>query len=98
MNPPTIEELAKEASDIVWRIMGKGSDKSAYGEWYWKDKPIFDYHITRAIKHAVTAQQQIHLNHPSPDEGGETSVDHLERTIVRALFAWAQLKAGLPKL
>jgi hypothetical protein len=97
-NPPTISEMGEAASEIVWRVMGKGSDKSSYGEWFWKDKPTYDYHITRAIKHAVTAQQQIHLNHPCPDESGENALDHLERAVVRALFAWMQLKKGLPKI
>jgi hypothetical protein len=41
---------------------------------------------------------QIHLNHPQPDHGGETALDHLERAIVRSLFAWAQLKRELPRL
>ena len=97
-NPPTIDEMANAAYHIVWRVMGNGSAKSAYGEWFWKDKPTYDYHITRCIKHAVTAQQQIHLNHPNPDEAGENALDHLERAVVRALFAWMQLKKGLPKL
>jgi len=97
-NPPTIEEMGNAASEIVWRVMGNGSAKSAYGEWFWKDRPVFDYHITRCIKHAVTAQQQIHLNHPNPDESGENALDHLERAVARALFAWMQLKKGLPRL
>ena len=26
MNPPTIEDMGKAAEEIVWRVMGKGSD------------------------------------------------------------------------
>jgi hypothetical protein len=98
MTPPTIGELGEAASEIVWRVMATGSDKSPYGEWFQRDKPTYDYHIQRAIRHNATAQMQIHLNHPQPDHGGETALDHLERAIVRSLFAWAQLKRELPRL
>lgn len=97
-NVPSIAEMSKAVAEITWRIMSNGSAKSAFGEWLYKDKPTYDYHICRAIKHAVTAQQQIHLNEPQPDNNGETAIDHLERTIVRALFAWFQLKRQLPRL
>lgn len=95
---PSIAEMASAAAEITWRIMSNGSAKSSFGEWLYKDKPTYDYHICRAIKHAVTAQQQIHLNEPQPDNNGETAIDHLERTIVRGLFAWFQLKRKLPRL
>ena len=98
MTPPTIGELGEAAAEIVWRVMGKGSQKSAYGEWFQQDKPTYDYHIQRAIRHNATAQMQIHLNTPQPDENGETALDHLERAVVRSLFAWAQLKKELPRL
>lgn len=95
---PSVSELAKHASEITSKILTNGSAKSAFGEWLHTDKPTYDYHICRAIRHAVTAQMQIHLNEPQPDNKGETAIDHLERTIVRALFAWYQLKKGLPRL
>ena len=98
MTPPTIAELGDAASDIVWRVMGKGSGKSRYGEWFTVDKPIHDYHIARAIRHLSTAQMQLHKSVPSPDESGENALDHLERALVRALFAWAQLKKEVPRL
>jgi hypothetical protein len=98
MKPPTIEELGKAAEDIVWRVMGKGSEKSAYGEWFNVDKPVHDYHIGRAMRHLSTAMLQLQKSTPCPDNQGETATDHLERAVVRALFAWAQVKKELPRL
>ena len=98
MKSPTIEELGKAAEDIVWRVMGKGSDKSAYGEWFHVDKPVHDYHIGRAMRHLSTAMLQLQKSTPCPDNQGETATDHLERAVVRALFAWAQVKKELPRL
>jgi len=95
---PSTGELAKAAAEITWRILKNGSAKSAFGEWLERDKPTYDYHLCRAIRHAVTAQMQIHLNEPEPDHNGETAIDHLERAIVRALFAWFQLQRKLPRL
>ena len=98
VTPPTIEELGKAAEDITWRVMGKGSEKSAYGEWFMVDKPIHDYHIGRAMRHLSTAMLQLQKSTPCPDNNGETALDHLERAVVRALFAWAQVKKELPRL
>jgi hypothetical protein len=98
VTPPTIEELGKAAEDIVWRVMGKGSAKSAYGEWFSLDRPIHDYHISRAIRHLATAQMMLHKSTPCPDGEGEDAIDHLERAVVRALFCWAQANKELPRL
>ena len=98
MTPPTIGELGEAAADIVWRVMGKGSDKSAYGEWFHVDKPVHDYHIGRAMRHLSTAMLQLQKSTPCPDNNGETAADHLERALVRALFAWAQIKKEVPRL
>ena len=98
MTPPTIEELGKAAEDITWRVMGKGSNKSAYGFWFNVDRPVHDYHIARAIRHLATAQMMLHKSTPCPDGEGEDAIDHLERAVVRALFCWAQVKKELPRL
>ena len=98
MNPPTIEDMGKAAEEIVWRVMGKGSDKSAYGQWFELDRPIHDYHIGRAMRHLSTAMLQLQKSTPCPDGNGETALDHLERAVVRALFVWAQVKKEVPRL
>ena len=98
MNAPTIQEMGNAAQEIVWRVMGKGSDKSAYGDWLVKDRPTHDYHIARAIRHLATAQMQLHKSTPCPDNNGETSIDHLERALVRSLFVLAQIRKEVPRL
>jgi bacterioferritin-associated ferredoxin len=98
MTPPTIEDMGKAAEEIVWRVMGKGSDKSKYGEWFLVDRPVHDYHIARAIRHLATAMMQLQRSTPCPDGNGETATDHLERAVVRALFVWAQVKKEVPRL
>jgi hypothetical protein len=98
MNAPTIAEMGDEAAAITWRVMGKGSDKSCYGDWLEKDRPTHDYHIARAIRHLATAQMQLHKSTPCPDNNGETSVDHLERALVRSLFVLAQIKKEVSRL
>lgn len=98
MTAPTIAEMGDEAAAIIWRVMGKGSDKSCYGDWLEKDRPTHDYHIARAIRHLATAQMQLHKSTPCPDNNGETSVDHLERALVRSLFVLAQIKKEVSRL
>jgi hypothetical protein len=98
MTAPTIQEMGNAAQEIVWRVMGKGSDKSGYGDWLEKDRPTHDYHIARAIRHLATAQMQLHKSTPCPDVNGETGIDHLERALVRSLFVLAQIKKEVPRL
>ena len=98
MTAPTIAEMGDAAADIVWRVMGKGSEKSAYGDWLEKDRPTHDYHIARAVRHLSTAQMQLHKSTPCPDNNGETSIDHLERALVRSLFVLAQIKKEVTRL
>ena len=98
MTAPTIAEMGDEAAAVTWRVMGKGSDKSAYGDWLLKDRPTHDYHIARAIRHLATAQMQLHKSTPCPDNSGETATDHLERALVRCLFTLAQIKKEVSRL
>jgi hypothetical protein len=98
MTAPSIAEMGDAAGEIIWRVMGKGSEKSGYGDWLEKDRPTHDYHIARAVRHLATAQMQLHKSTPCPDNNGETSVDHLERALVRTLFVLAQIKKEVPRL
>jgi hypothetical protein len=41
---------------------------------------------------------QLHKSTPCPDNNGETSIDHLERALVRTLFVLAQIKKEVPRL
>ena len=92
INPPSIYEVASEAFSTVTRIMEKGSDKSSFGEWFFKDSRR--YNADRAISHICQAMMQIDGNRKDPDTNGETPVDHLERALVRAAFLLFKSKRG----
>lgn len=84
VSPPSIHEVASEAFSTITRIMEKGSDKSAFGEWFYKDSRR--YNADRVIGHICQAMMQLDGNRQTPDSNGENPVDHLERALVRAIF------------
>jgi hypothetical protein len=90
--PPSIYEVASEAFSTVMKIMEKGSDKSAFGEWFYKDSRR--YNSDRVISHICQAMMQIDGNRQDPDKYGESSIDHLERALVRAAFLLFKCKRG----
>ena len=90
--PPSIYEVASETFSTVTRIMEKGSDKSSFGEWFLKDSRR--YNSDRAINHISQAMMQIDGNRRDPDSNGETSIDHLERALVRVAFLLFKCKRG----
>jgi hypothetical protein len=89
---PSIHEVASEAFTTVTKIMEKGSDKSLFGEWFNKDSRR--YNSDRAISHICKAMMQIDGNRQDPDVQGETSIDHLERALVRTVFLLYKCKRG----
>jgi len=89
---PTIESVATHASDVIKKIMNRGSSKSGFGDWFHKNS--LRYNSDRAISHMTKAMQQIDGNVSSPDDSGETCIDHLERALVRAAFTLYKAKEG----
>lgn len=89
---PTIESVATHASNVISRVMSRGSNKSRFGEWFHKNS--LRYNSDRAIAHMTRAMQQIDGNVGSPDGSGETCIDHLERALVRAAFTLYKAKEG----
>jgi len=81
---PSINEVANSAYDTVYNIMGKGSDKSSFGQWYYVDS--IRYNSDRAQSHLSQALMQMDGNRPDPDHKGETHIQHLERALVRCAF------------
>jgi hypothetical protein len=90
--PPSIHEVASETFTTVIKIMEKGSDKSLFGEWFYKDSRR--YNSDRAISHICRAMMQIDGNRQDPDSENETSIDHLERALVRVAFLLFKCKRG----
>jgi len=89
---PTIESVATHASDVIKKIMNRGSSKSGFGDWFHKNS--LRYNSDRSISHMTKAMQQIDGNVSSPDDSGETCIDHLERALVRAAFTLYKAKEG----
>jgi len=95
--PPTpqIDDVAEAAAAAVRKVMGRGSTKSAFGEWFHRDS--LRYNSDRVISHTTRAMQQIEGNVGSPDGKGETEIDHAERAVCRAAFVLFKLQEGQTK-
>jgi hypothetical protein len=89
---PAISEVVAEAGEVINKIMSKGSDKSVFGQWFHTDSRR--YNADRLISHVTQAMMQIDGNRPDPDTAGETSLDHLERALVRAMFLLYKTRRG----
>ena len=89
---PAISEVAAEAAESIHKIMSKGSDKSLFGQWFHTDSRR--YNADRLISHVTQAMMQIDGNRPDPDQLGESSIDHLERALVRAAFLLYKTRRG----
>lgn len=89
---PAIVEVAAEAEEVIKKIMSRGSDKSLFGQWFHTDSRR--YNADRLISHVTQAMMQIDGSRPSPDQAGETAIDHLERAVVRAIFLLYKTRRG----
>jgi len=89
---PAISEVVAEVGEVITKIMSKGSDKSLFGQWFHTDSRR--YNADRLISHVTQAMMQIDGNRLDPDPAGETSLDHLERAMVRAAFLLYKTRRG----
>ena len=89
---PAISSVVAEAEEIIRRIMGQGSDKSAFGQWFHTDSRR--YNADRLISHVTQAMMQLDGNRLNPDSSGEDAIAHLERALVRAVFLICKCKKG----
>jgi len=89
---PRIQEVVEMASSVILRIMGRGSDKSTFGQWFHSDSRR--YNSDRLVNHVSQAMMQLDGNRPCPDQNNEDAVDHLERALVRAAFLLFKTKKG----
>lgn len=89
--PPTPAVLKEIAGDIIDRIYAGGLAK--HGEHIWFHKETVRHHTDRASRHIATANMRRDGNE-SPELDGEDTVDHLERGLIRTLFAVVKVKEG----
>ena len=81
--------LAALAQDVIERTMAGGEKK--HGRHVWFDRESVRHHLDRVARHAITAA--IRHADDEAEMDGEDAVDHLERAIVRGLFALAKIRA-----
>lgn len=89
---PSVNEVSSEAFCTITRIMEKGSEKSTFGQWFYKDS--IRYNADRAISHICQSLMQLDGNRDNPDALGEDKIAHMERALVRCAFLLFKMKRG----
>lgn len=89
---PSIPEVVGIAKDVITRIMLRGSNKSAFGQWFSVDSRR--YSADRCISHLAQAMMQLDGSRAKKDANGEDAIDHLERALVRLVFVLCKTKKG----
>lgn len=89
--PPSPGVLKGITGDIIERIYAGGLAK--HGEHVWFHRETVRHHTDRATRHIATANMRRDGNE-SCELDGEESVDHLERALIRTLFAIVKVKEG----
>jgi len=89
---PSIPEVVEIARNVITRIMLRGSNKSAFGQWFSVDSRR--YSADRCISHLTQAMMQLDGNRAKKDANGEDAIDHLERALVRLVFVLCKTKKG----
>lgn len=87
---PSVDEVKSAAVELIGRIMDGGARK--HGDHIWFHRETVRHHVDRVVRHATTAMMIRDGNEPVRD--GEDAVAHLERAIVRAIFALEKVKRG----
>lgn len=86
---PTADELKAIVSNMIERVYEIGLKKHGRHKWYYGE--TVRHHTDRAIRHISTAMMRRDGNE-SVEVDGENCQDHLERGIIRALFALTKIR------
>jgi len=87
---PSPDCLKAMVCSLIDSVMDGGRAK--HGEHIWFLKETVRHHADRASRHALTASMRWEGDETSVSDG-ETAIDHMERSIVRGLFALAKMKS-----
>ena len=87
---PEPDELKALMSEMIDRVMKGG--KSKHGEHIWYNKETVRHHADRTARHAITSSMRWEGDEPISVDG-EDGIDHMERAVIRGLFALAKMKA-----
>lgn len=88
---PTASQLIETVSDMIHKVYAVGLKKHGEHKWYYGE--TVRHHVDRSIRHAATAMMRRDGNE-SVDVDGEDAADHLERSIIRGLFALVKIRDG----
>jgi len=87
---PEPNELKHLLCEVIDRVMCGG--KAKHGEHIWYNKETVRHHADRAARHSITSAMRWEGDEPSSVDG-EDGIDHMERAIIRGLFALAKMHA-----
>ena len=87
---PEPVELKALVCEMIDRVMQGG--KSKHGEHIWYNKETVRHHADRTARHAITSSMRWEGDEPVSVDG-EDGIDHMERAVIRGLFALAKMKA-----
>lgn len=88
---PTAEELKAIINAIIDKVYAIGLKKHGEHKWYYGE--TVRHHVDRTIRHCSTAMMRKDGNE-SVDVDGEDDKDHMERAVIRGLFALVKMKNG----
>jgi hypothetical protein len=87
---PEPVELKALVCEMIDRVMKGGKFK--HGEHIWYNKETVRHHADRTARHAITSSMRWEGDEPISVDG-EDGIDHMERAVIRGLFALAKMKA-----
>jgi len=92
LRAPEPDELKELVNEFIDRVMMGG--KAKHGEHIWFTKETIRHHIDRVTRHSVTAAMRWEGDE-SPAVDGEDGIDHMERAVIRGLFALAKMRQAV---
>lgn len=85
---PEPVELKALMCEMIDRVMRGG--KAKHGEHIWYNKETVRHHADRVARHAITSSMRWEGDEPNSVDG-EDGIDHMERAVIRGIFALAKM-------
>ena len=88
---PTAGELKEIVNDMIDKVYAIGLKKHGEHKWFYGE--TVRHHVDRTIRHCSTAMMRRDGNEPISVDG-EDCQDHMERAVIRGLFALVKIREG----